>query len=161
MKCPYCHSLQLSTVNSRPTNSDTQTWRRKVCANCNEIFTTHEIIDLSHLVVIKKSGKKEKFSHAKLFSGIYGASIGYKGPNREEVVDRITSEVEKKILFLKKKELASEEIAKVVLTELKERQIGTFMRFLAYNKNISSESQLKRELAKYIHQRFQRLTLLE
>lgn len=149
MRCPYCHSSQISTINSRPTKGDTQTWRRKICAGCNEMFTTHEIIDLSHLIVIKKSGKKEKFSHAKLFSGIYGASIGYKGPNREETVDRITSEVEKKILFLKKKKLTSEEITDVVLRELKERQIGTFMRFLAYNKNIQNESQLKRELTRY------------
>ena len=150
MKCPYCHSSQVYVTNSRPTKNESQVWRRKHCQNCKETFTTYERIDLSHLVIVKKSDKNEKFSHAKLFSGIYGASIGYKGNDREKMVDRITSEIERQILFLKKKELTSEEIADITLKKLKEKQIGTFMRFLAYCKDISTEKQLRHQLRKYL-----------
>jgi transcriptional repressor NrdR len=150
MICPFCRSQQVYVKNSRPTKGGFQIWRRKHCQNCGEIFTTHEIIDLSHLVVIKKSGKKERFSHAKLYSGIYRSAIGYRGCNRENMVDQVTGEIEKEILILRKKEITTQEISEIILNQLKSRQSGTFLRFLAYNKEITNEIQLKKEIAKYL-----------
>jgi len=150
MECPYCHSSQTEVINSRPTRKNSQIWRRRKCLACSEIFTTHEMVDLSHLVVVKKSGKPEVFSSIKLYSGIYGATIGSKTPNREIVVEKITREVEREIMFLKKKRITSMEIADIVLKKLKNTQTATFMRFLAYTKDIDSESQMKRELRKYM-----------
>lgn len=150
MECPYCHSETTEVINSRPTKKNAQIWRRRKCLSCGEVFTTQEMVDLSHLVVIKKSGKPEVFHSVKLFAGIYGATIGMKTPNREIVVEKITHEVEREIMFLKKKRITSEEIADIVLKKLKNAQTATFMRFLAYTKDISSETQMKRELKKYI-----------
>jgi transcriptional repressor NrdR len=150
MECPYCHSSQTEVINSRPTRKNAQIWRRRKCLSCGEIFTTHEMVDLSHLVVIKKSGKAEVFSSIKLYSGIYGATIGSKTPNREIVVEKITREVEREIMFLKKKRITSDEIADIVLRKLQKAQTATFMRFLAYTKDISNEAQMKRELKKYV-----------
>lgn len=150
MHCPFCKSTQIYVTNTRPTKGGFQIWRRKRCQTCGETFTTHEIIDLSHLVVVKRSGKKEKFSHAKLYSGIYRASIGYRKGNREKIIDQVTMEIEQAILFFKKKEITSEEINETVLKKLRDRQSGTFLRYLAYNKDIMNKSQLKRELAKYL-----------
>src|SRR3989339_387514 len=103
MECPYCHKALTEVTNSRPSRGNVQIWRRRKCLNCGEIFTTHEIIDLSQLVVIKKSGKTEMFSHIKLYSGIYGATIGARLPNREKTAEKFTRDVERQILFLKKK----------------------------------------------------------
>jgi len=150
MECPYCHKQQTFVTNSRPSKGNAQIWRRRRCQYCGEIFTTHEIIDLSHLVVVKKSGEKERFSRVKLYSGIYGATIGSKLPNREFVVDKITREVEKRILSLKKKCISSQEISDIVLVSLKKLSPTTFLRYLAYNKNPKSESQVLREVLKYI-----------
>ena len=149
MECPYCHKSLTEVTNSRPTKGNTQIWRRRKCSNCGEIYTTHEIIDLSHLVVIKKTGKSEMFSRIKLYSGIYGATIGSKTPNREKVVEKITREVEREILFLKKKKINSQEIADIVLYKLRKSHTATFLRFLAYCKDISNELQMKKELQKY------------
>lgn len=150
MECPYCHALQTEVTNSRPTLKETQIWRRRKCLNCGEVFTTHEIVDLSHLVVIKKSGRSEVYSHSKLYSGIYGATIGSKTPDREKVVEKITREVERELLFLKRKRIMSMEIADIVLRKLKKSHSATFLRFLAYCKAITNESQMKRELTKYL-----------
>ena len=150
MECPYCHKQLTFITNSRPTKGNMQVWRRRHCENCGETFTTHEIIDLSHLIVIKKTGQAERFSRAKLYSGIYGATIGSKLPNREFVVDKITREVEKKILFMKKKRISTQEISDIVLKILKKLSPTTFLRFLAYNKNPKSESQIRKELSKYL-----------
>lgn len=150
MECPYCHKPLTAVTNSRSTHGKSAIWRRRKCLNCRQIFTTHEFIDLSHIVVIKKSGKREIFSWIKLYSGIYGASIGFKAHQREKMVYAITRSVEKDILDLKKKSISSEEIANFVLTKLRTAHTATFLRFLAYNKDIKSEAQMKRELAKYI-----------
>jgi len=100
-------------------------------------------------VVIKKSGDAVRFSRMKLYSGIYGATIGSKVPNREIVVEKLTREVENKIQLLKKKRITSQEIADVVLKVLRKRNASTFMRFLSYHKNLVSEDQMKRALRKY------------
>jgi transcriptional repressor NrdR len=150
MECPYCHKQVTFITNSRPTKNNAQVWRRRKCSNCAEVFTTHEIIDLSHLIVIKKSGVAERFSQAKLYSGIYGATIGAKLPNREFIVDKITREVGSQILFLKKKRISSQEISDIVLKKLKTESPVTFLRYLAYNKNPKSEGQILKEVLKYI-----------
>jgi len=150
MNCPYCGKSSTSVKNSRPTKENTQIWRRRYCENCKETFTTHETIDLSHLVVIKKSGKTEMFSRFKLYSGIYDATIGSKLPNREYTIEKITREVEKEILSLKEKHVSSQKMGDMVLKNLKNASPTTFLRYLAYNKNPKSETQILKEISKFI-----------
>ena len=149
MYCPFCQSPNTKVTNSRLTRGNTQVWRRRKCLACHELFTTHEVIDLSHLVVTKKSGKAQKFSRMKLYAGIYGATIGSKTPNREEVAEKITREIERQILALKKKQISSTEIADISLFTLKRMHVRTFLRSLAYNKAIKSEADLIREFNRY------------
>ena len=66
------------------------------------------------------------------------------------VVEKITREVEREIMFLKKKRITSDEIADIVLAKLQKAQTATFLRFLAYTKDIANETQMKRELKKYV-----------
>lgn len=150
MECPYCHKPLTFVTNSRATRNNSQIWRRRRCSNCKIVFTTHEIIDLSHIVVVKKSGISERFSRVKLYSGVYGATIGSKLPNREFIVDKITREVERQILFLKRKRITSIEISDIVLANLKKASPTTFLRYLAYNKNPKTSGEILKEIAKYI-----------
>jgi transcriptional repressor NrdR len=114
---------------------------------CHESFTTYEHTDLGFLKVIKKTGKKQRFSRAKLFSGIYGAFLEIKA--KETTVDAVTDTIEAKILDTKKREITSSEIAQIVLSTLKHFNTAAFMRYLAYQADISNPAQLKRELSKY------------
>jgi len=150
MECPYCHKPLTFVTNSRSTKHNSQVWRRRKCSNCKTVFTTHEIIDLSHIVVVKKSANPERFSRIKLYSGIYGATIGSKLPNREFIVDKITREVEKQILSLKMKRITSTEISDIVLASLKKTSPTTFLRYLAYNKNPKTSGEILRDINKYL-----------
>jgi len=150
MKCPHCGSYQIFVINSRPTKGETQIWRRRQCETCGKRFTTHEIIDLSHLIVIKKSGHRERFSRIKLYSGILWATLGTKIPNREKVVDKITFDIEKEILGLKKKVIASEEVGSIVLKHLHRTNAALFLRFLSYHKDIQTKKELEKALKKYL-----------
>jgi transcriptional repressor NrdR len=147
LKCPYCRADTTDVFNSRSTRFGTQIWRRRRCLECKESFTTYEQPDLGFLKVIKKSGRRERYSRAKLFSGIYGAFLSI--PAKETTVDAVTDTVESKLLDTKKRELSSADIARVVLETLHHFNTAAFVRFLAYQTNLTSDKQLKDELKKY------------
>ncbi len=147
MKCPFCREASTEVYNSRTTKFGTQIWRRRRCTNCHESFTTDEAPDLGFLKVIKKSGKKQRYSRAKLYSGIYGAFLSI--PSKETTVDAVTDTIEAKLLDTKQRELASQEIARVVLVTLKHFNTAAFLRYLAYQTDLASDAQLKKELKKY------------
>lgn len=147
MKCPYCRGETTDVFNTRPTRFGTQIWRRRRCLDCQESFTTYEQIDLSYLKVIKKTGKRERYSRAKLYSGVYGAFLNIKA--KETTVDAVTDTIESKILDTKARELDSQSIATIVLSTLKHFNTAAFVRYLAYQANLASDAQLKAELKKY------------
>lgn len=147
MKCPYCRAETTDVFNSRPTKFGTQVWRRRRCLSCNESFTTYEAADLGFMKVLKKSGRRERYSRAKLFSGIYGAFLEISG--KQNTVDAVTDTVEAKILDLRLEVIDSDQIAEIVLVTLKHYNMAAFMRYLANQADVVNEAQLRRELKKY------------
>ena len=147
MKCPYCRAETTDVFNTRSTKFGTQIWRRRRCLECNESFTTYEAVDLGFLKVKKKTGTKERYSRAKLFTGIYEAFRSVE--NKQNVVDAVTDTIESKILDIKKDTISSEEIASITLQTLKNYNMIAFMRYLANQADVANEAQLKRELKKY------------
>ena len=147
MKCPFCRETTTEVYNSRTTRFGSQIWRRRRCQNCHESFTTYEAADLGFLKVIKKTGKKQRYSRAKLYSGIYGAFLSI--PAKETTVDDVTDTIEAKILDTKQREISSPDIARIVLVTLKHFNTAAFLRYLAYQTDLASDAQLKRELKKY------------
>lgn len=150
MHCPYCLKITTAVVNSRASKANSQIWRRRKCLACEVVFTTHEIIDISHIIVTKRTGESEMFSRMKLYSGIFYASQSSKISHREVFIDTITRSIEQAILHLKKKKITSDEIAEITLMHLKKKHTPTFLRFLTNCKNINTEAQMKREFAKYL-----------
>src|ERR1700757_1012129 len=125
MKCPFCRQDTTEVYNSRSTKFGTQIWRRRKCLSCHESFTTYEAPDLGFLKIIKKTGKKQRYSRAKLYSGIYGAFLSI--PAKETTVDAVTDTIEAKLLDTRKAELTSSEVATIVLTTLKHFNTSAFL----------------------------------
>lgn len=139
-------------TNSRPTRGDSQIWRRRKCLGCGEVYTTYEKINLSHLVVVKKSGRKERFRRVKLYSGIYHSSIDRKNVDRGEMSEfsgEVTNQIIREILKLKKKEIFSTEITDMVINRLKNKNPDIFLRYIAYREG-SNKKRLKSLLKKHI-----------
>lgn len=135
MKCPFCDSDQLIVTNSRPTNNEMEIWRRRKCLHCGGLLTTHEKIDLSYIVVIKRSGKRVKYNRAKLFSSIYQAVSATKKMDRGtagDISEKLMQEIEKNILSLKIKELSSEDIFKISVKVLNKSFPDSCLRYIAY-----------------------------
>ncbi len=135
MDCPFCGSSQIKVSNSRSTAGGLQIWRRRKCVKCGNAFTSYETMYLSYLIVVKKSGRHQKFSRAKLYSGIYNSFLDKKGVDRGDMArlaEEITDEIEKKIIKLKRKKINSSEIENEVLKILAKKAPDAFLRFLAY-----------------------------
>jgi transcriptional repressor NrdR len=147
MKCPFCRETNTEVYNSRDTKSGNQVWRRRRCQSCQKPFTTYEFIDLGFIYVIKNNGKKERYSRAKLFSGIYQAFSVIK--SKSETIDAVTDTIESKILCMGKTVISTEEIAYVVLATLNHFNTTAFLRYLSQHTELASNSQLKKELKKY------------
>ncbi len=105
------------------------------------------MVDLGFVKVIKKNGKKQRYSRAKLFSGIYGSFLSIK--DKETAVDAVTDTIESKLLDTKQTELSTDEIARIVMSTLKHYNTAAFVRYLAYQTDLVSSAQLKKELQKY------------
>ncbi len=70
MECPHCRS-KTKVTNSRKRARGTQTWRRRECKSCGNIWTTHEVIDLSTSYIVEGAqGHRQPFSRDKLFMSI-------------------------------------------------------------------------------------------
>lgn len=147
MKCPLCRQTTTEIYNSRTTRFGTQTWRRRRCLSCHESFTTYEAPDLGFLKVAGNGHKKQRYSRAKLYSDIYAAFDAIQ--RKDSTIDAVTDTVESKILDLKKSEVSTDEITRIVLSALKHFNTAAFLRFLARSTDLSSNAQLKRELKKY------------
>lgn len=135
MICPFCNSDQTFVSNSRSTGQNTQIWRRRKCLKCLSVFTTHEKIDLSSIIVIKSDNRHQKFSKNKLYSSIYNAVIGEKKIDRgtaSEITNKIMEKVELKIILLKTKTITTKQIKKIVLEILKKDYPSSYLRYLAY-----------------------------
>lgn len=140
MNCPFCQSSQIIVVNSRSTKKNTQIWRRRKCQTCGLLFTTYENIDLSYLVVIKKSGEKERYSRAKLFSSVYHAAVFEKRVDRGDagtLAEKIIQEVEREILVLKRKRISSLEIFKLTCSILKKENYNVYLRYFSYFQKVT------------------------
>lgn len=141
--CPYCREDWNDVKNSRPTDSGSQIWRRRLCRKCGKTFTTYERV-IPAITVIKKDGKRERYNRFNIYTSVYRAAFNW--PQKEEIVDRITNRIERRILDLERKEVTSEEIAEITLKTLRVRNINTFLRFLAYNKRPKSEQEFLKNL---------------
>lgn len=152
MLCPHCQNSQVFVVNSRPTKHNSQVWRRKKCQSCKEVFTTYEKIDLSYLIIIKKSNKRQRFNRAKMYSSIYHAALYSKNADRgalAELSETITTQVERKILQLKKKRIETIEITNIILSILQKKSPDIFLRYLAYREGADRKN-VKDLIDKYL-----------
>ena len=70
MKCPYCSNLDDKVIDSRISKDGVTIRRRRECLACEKRFTTHEKIEDTLPVIIKKDNRREPFDAEKIMSGL-------------------------------------------------------------------------------------------
>jgi transcriptional repressor NrdR len=127
MKCPFCAGTRLQVLESRVVEDGVAIRRRRECKKCGNRFTTFEKVRDTVLWVIKKSGSREPFDREKVKRGILRAI--QKRPVSLELVDEITSEIEREMLRKGQEEIPSRVIGDAVIKRLKNIDKVAWLRF--------------------------------
>ncbi|MDR3559663.1 MAG: transcriptional regulator NrdR [Candidatus Pacebacteria bacterium] len=144
MICPFCNYNETKVVDSRDTNDGKTTRRRRECLKCHVRFSTYEEVELLHLTVLKRDGRKVDYDKNKIESGIRKALE--KRPVSEDKFAKLLGDVEYCLQSLEKSEVSTKEIGKLVLKKLRELDEVAYVRFASVYKSFGSIESFKKEL---------------
>jgi transcriptional repressor NrdR len=130
-------------VDSRPLEENNSIRRRRECLECHGRFTTYEIIEEFHPVVVKKNGSKELFDKNKLLSGLLKAC-----QKRPVDADKVAAEVEAEIRNSLKQEISSAEIGDMVMERLRSLDDVAYVRFASVHREFKDIDKFMEELTK-------------
>ena len=140
MKCLFCSS---DTHVTDKRESPEGTRRRRECLKCKKRFTTYEKPDRKDIIIVKKDGRREKFSEEKLRTGIERACE--KRPISTEEIDKTIEELEER-LRRSGKEIKSEMLGKMVMNKLKKLDKIAYIRFASVYRDFQDIKDFKKEL---------------
>lgn len=143
MRCPHCNHNKLKVTDKRVSNDELGIRRRRECLKCKARFTTYERPEIS-LYVIKKDGRREKFSREKLMSGLKRACE--KRPVSHEKIEELASLIEGKCIAQRGTEVKSRTIGETVMKELKKLDKVAYIRFASVYKDFTDITDFKKEL---------------
>jgi len=143
MRCPYCVSENLKTLETRDSLENT-TRRRKECVDCGKRFTTYEYVETVELMVRKKDGKLERFDVNKIIRGLQKACE--KRPVTMEQIHELADHVRQDLMLKGKEEVSSQEIGDSVMKYLKMLDRIAYIRFASVYKQFQEPEDFKRLL---------------
>ena len=138
MKCLYC-GKETRVTDKRESPEGTR--RRRECLKCKKRFTTYEKPEKKEIIVVKKDGRREKYSRDKIKSGIMKACE--KRPISIEKIDKTIDEIEEK-LSLKGKEVKSKNIGELIMSKLKKLDKIAYIRFASVYREFKDVKDFKK-----------------
>ena len=141
MDCPYCGE-NTKVTNKRDSPEGVR--RRRECLKCKKRFTTYEKPAKIELYVIKKDGRREKYSREKLEAGIHRAFE--KRPVPKEKIDKMINEVEEQLMKRGKKEVKSSVIGELVMKKMKRLDNVAYIRFASVYRDFQDIGDFRKEI---------------
>lgn len=127
MTCPFCNHREDKVIDSRESKEADVVRRRRECLACGRRFTTYERIDEIPYMVIKKSGRREKFERQKVLNGLLRACE--KRPISVGKLAEIVDAVEAKLSDSLDREITTTEIGEMVANQLQVLDKVAYVRF--------------------------------
>lgn len=143
MKCPYCGSENLKTLETRD-SPDNTVRRRKECGECGKRFTSYEYVESVELMVRKKDGRPERFDFNKIVRGLQKACE--KRPVSMEQIHVLAERVRQDLTMLGKDEVTSQEVGDLVMKYLKKLDRVAYVRFASVYKSFEEPEDFTRVL---------------
>lgn len=138
MKCVYCGSDESKVIDSRACEDLNAIRRRRECLGCGRRFNTYETVEITPIMVVKSNGNRERFSTNKLKNGILKSCE--KRPVSIADIDKLVSEIEKKIYNSMEEEISSKIIGEYVMEGLKTLDEVSYIRFASVYKRFKDVS---------------------
>lgn len=118
--------------------------RRRECGACGVRFTTYERAECGAALVVKKDGRREQFSRAKLARGVRLAC--FKRPVPAEAIDAIVRDIEATILGLGLHEIPSEVVGDHAMRALRDFDEVAYVRFASVCREFRDVESLAEEI---------------
>jgi len=148
MRCPVCGHPESKVLDSRPTEGGSVIRRRRECLACGRRFTTHEKVEESPLVVVKKDGRREAFDRRKILDGVLRACE--KRPVSLASIEGLAADVEREIRGSGEGEVASKRIGELVMERLRELDEVAYVRFASVYRQFKDINRFLEELEKLV-----------
>ncbi|MDR1603649.1 MAG: transcriptional regulator NrdR [Gracilibacteraceae bacterium] len=153
MLCPYCKNEESKVIDSRQSEGGMAIRRRRECEVCQKRFTTYERYEDIHLVVVKKDGRREPFSRAKLLGGLLRACE--KRPVPTETLNELALAVEREIWNSDAAEVDSAVIGEKVMEKLFSLDEVAYIRFASVYRQFKDIDRFMQELNRLVSNREQ------
>lgn len=144
MKCPYCLFTESRVLDTRTAENNTKIRRRRECLKCLRRFTTNEVIELIHIMVVKRDCSRQPFDRQKLINGIIRACE--KRPVSYEKIESIAEEIEAEIINTYGKEVSSQHIGECTMKYLRNVDEVAYVRFASVYKQFENISTFIEEI---------------
>ena len=147
MHCPYCNTTDTKVIDSRLAAEGAQVRRRRQCTECDERFTTFEVIEIVMPRIIKTSGKIEPFDTAKLRRSV--ALPLQKRPVSLDEIEALISRIEQRLRQTGEREVSSRTLGEIVMGELKAIDDVAYVRFASVYRDFQDIAAFKAELENF------------
>ena len=137
MRCPFCGNEDTQVKDSRPTEDNTATRRRRQCPMRKGRFTTFERIQLRELSVIKSNGQRVPFERDKMLRSMEIALR--KRPVAPERIDQIVTAIVRRLESLGETEIPTSVIGEMVMETLSGLDQVGYVRFASVYRNFGEK----------------------
>ncbi|MEW6308841.1 MAG: transcriptional regulator NrdR [Bacillota bacterium] len=151
MRCPWCEEAESRVLDSRPTEDGGVIRRRRECTHCDRRFTTYERVEARPLVVVKKDGRREVFSQAKILSGLLKACE--KRPVSLDRLERTVADIERELRQESEGEVTTEDVGEKVMDKLRDLDEVAYVRFASVYRQFTDVRRFMDELDKLVSRR--------
>ena len=127
MRCPRCAHVDDKVIDSRQSRDGDVIRRRRECLACGARFTTHEGIELSLPLVVKRDGRREPFDRNKIRRALRVAC--QKRPVTAEQIDALVLRVEGVVASLDEREVSAQRVGDLVIDGLRGLDAVAYVRF--------------------------------
>ncbi|HZS86740.1 MAG TPA: transcriptional regulator NrdR [Chloroflexota bacterium] len=147
MKCPHCGFTggagqpDSKVLDSRDSENGEATRRRRECLNCHQRYTTYERVERIGLMVVKKDGRREEYSRAKLLGGV--ATACHRRPIPAGAVEALVDEVESDLFGRGTAEVSTHMIGEMVMDRLRALDEIAYIRFASVYRDFKTLEDLR------------------
>jgi transcriptional repressor NrdR len=153
MKCPYCSNLEDKVIDSRIGKDGITIRRRRECLACEKRFTTHEKIEDTLPVIIKKDNRREPFDAKKILDGLRKAC--QKRDISTQQLEEITDRIERSLMERGGKEVLSSEVGEQIMLELHDLDQVAYVRFASVYRSFKDLNDFMEEVKTFLERREQ------
>ncbi len=139
MRCPKCGHMDDKVLDSRSSRDGSAVRRRRECLACSQRFTTYEEIVRDELRVVKRDGRREELSRAKLMNGVLRACE--KRPVTPVQIEELVDSVLEEVAQTSDVEVTTDAIGEKVMARLEKLDEVAYVRFASVYRRFADVNQ--------------------